>query len=91
MPSEVDFRIHKSEGAIFLWIWFKNLSITSRELYERLKKRKVIVVPGEYFFFGLDEPWDHSTQCIRLNYAQEDDLVEEGIRILAEEAGRVVQ
>ena len=90
MPSAVDFRIHKSEGAIFLWIWFKNLSITSRELYERLKKRKVIVVPGEYFFFGLDEPWDHSTQCIRLNYAQEDELVEEGIRILAEEAGRAV-
>ena len=90
MPSSVDFRIHRSEGAIFLWIWFKNLSITSRELYERLKKRRVIVVPGEYFFFGLEEEWSHSTQCIRLNYSQDDSLVEEGIRILAEEAAKAV-
>jgi len=90
MSSHVDFRIHRSEGAIFLWIWFKNLSISSRELYERLKKRRVIVVPGEYFFFGLEEAWAHSTQCIRLNYAQDDALVEEGIRILAEEAEKVV-
>ncbi|MDA3956391.1 valine--pyruvate transaminase [Oceanispirochaeta sp.] len=91
MPPEVDYRIHKSEGAIFLWIWFRNLNVTSRELYESLKERKVIVVPGEYFFFGLKEDWDHSRQCIRLNYSQGDDLVEEGIRILAEEAARVVQ
>ncbi len=91
MPSSVDFRIHRSEGAIFLWIWFKNLSISSRELYERLKKRRVIVVPGEYFFFGLEESWDHSTQCIRINYAQEEHLVEEGIRILAEETAKAVK
>ena len=91
IPRSVDFRIHKSEGAIFLWIWFRNLSITSRELYERLKKRRVIVVPGEYFFFGLEEDWEHSRQCIRLNYAQDAEFVEEGIRILAEEAGRAVK
>jgi valine--pyruvate aminotransferase len=91
MPSSIDFRIHKSEGAIFLWIWFRNLSVSSRELYERLKKRRVIVVPGEYFFFGLEKDWEHSRQCIRLNYAQDAELVEEGIRILAEEAARVVK
>jgi len=91
MPADVDFRIHKSEGAIFLWVWFRNLSITSRELYERLKKRKVIIVPGEYFFFGLEEEWEHSRQCIRLNYSQEEDLVRDGIRIIAEEAGKAVR
>ena len=90
MPGSVDFRVHRSEGAIFLWVWFKNLSITSRELYERLKTRGVIVVPGEYFFFGLEEFWEHSTQCLRINYAQEDYLVEEGIRVLAEEAAGAV-
>lgn len=91
MPPSVDFRIHKSEGAIFLWIWFRNLSVSSRELYERLKKRRVIVVPGEYFFFGLEKDWEHSRQCIRLNYSQDAELVEEGIRILAEEAARAVK
>ncbi|MDC7231883.1 MAG: valine--pyruvate transaminase [Spirochaetales bacterium] len=91
MPIEVDYRVHKSEGAIFLWIWFRNLSITTMELYERLKKRKVIVVPGEYFFFGLDEDWEHSRQCIRINYSQCHDSVEEGIRIIAEEAAAAVK
>lgn len=90
MPPQVDYRVHKSEGAIFLWIWFKNLSITSRELYERLKKRKVIIVPGEYFFFGLEKDWEHSRQCIRLNYSQDEASVEEGIRLIAEEAAMAV-
>ncbi|QEN08906.1 valine--pyruvate transaminase [Oceanispirochaeta crateris] len=91
MPVSADYRVHKSEGAIFLWIWFRNLKISSRELYENLKKRKVIVVPGEYFFFGLDQDWEHSKQCIRLNYSQSADLVEEGIRILAEEVDKALR
>jgi valine--pyruvate aminotransferase len=83
----LDYRIHKSEGAIFLWIWFKNLRITTKELYEKLKQRHVIVVPGEYFFFGLQEPWEHRTQCIRLNYSGPEDDLKRGIEIIAEVAG----
>ncbi len=86
-PKQLEYRIHKSEGAIFLWIWFKNLRITTKELYEKLKTRHVIVVPGEYFFFGLSEPWDHSTQCIRLNYSGPEEDVKRGIEIIAEVAG----
>jgi len=86
-PKHLDYRIHKSEGAIFLWIWFKNLRITTKELYEKLKQRHVIVVPGEYFFFGLKEPWEHSTQCIRLNYSGPEEDVKRGIEIIAEVAG----
>ncbi len=86
IDSKVDYRIHRSEGAIFLWIWFKNLEITSRELYQRLKKRNVIVLSGEHFFFGLEEPWDHSHQCIRLNYSQKPEDVKRAIEIIAEEA-----
>ena len=86
-PKHLDYRIHKSEGAIFLWIWFKNLRITTKELYEKLKQRHVIVVPGEYFFFGLQEPWEHRTQCIRLNYSGPEDDLKRGIEIIAEVAG----
>lgn len=50
-PS-VPLRIHRIQGSIFMWIWLEGLPITSRELYERLKARSVLVVPGEYFFFG---------------------------------------
>jgi valine--pyruvate aminotransferase len=73
-----------------LWIWFKNLRVTTRELYERLKKRGVIVVPGEYFFFGLKEEWPHRNECIRFNYASSVEEVKRGIEILAEETARLV-
>ncbi|MEM7145949.1 MAG: valine--pyruvate transaminase [Verrucomicrobiota bacterium] len=79
------YSVHKSEGAFFLWLWFPELPITSRELYEHLKKRGLLIIPGEYFFYGLDEPWDHTTQCIRITYSQSEETVREGIRILADE------
>lgn len=77
--------IHKPEGAFFLWLWFKDIPITSAELYLRLKARGVIVVPGHYFFPGLDQPWQHKNECIRMSYAQEASVVERGIEIIAEE------
>jgi valine--pyruvate aminotransferase len=82
---EVDYSIHRSEGSLFLWIWFKNLPIPTKELYRRLKRRSVLIIPGEYFFYGLSAPWEHGQQCIRLSYAQSDELVREGIEIIADE------
>ncbi len=79
-----NFRIHKAEGALFLWLWFKNLPISSNELYKRLKEKGLLVVSGHYFFPGLDQDWQHTQECIRLNYAQEDSVVERGVTILAD-------
>ncbi|MCB1756005.1 MAG: valine--pyruvate transaminase [Gammaproteobacteria bacterium] len=77
---------HKPEGAIFLWFWFPGLPITVGELYERLKKRGVLVVPGHYFFPGIDDPdWRHPHECIRVSYAQDNADVRAGIKIIAEE------
>lgn len=84
--AEVDWAVHASEGAFFHWLWLRGLSISTRELYERLKRRKVLIVPGEYFFFGLQEDWDHSRECLRLNFAQPETVVREGLRIIADEA-----
>jgi len=77
--------IHKPEGAIFLWLWFKDLPITTELLYQRLKKRGVLMVPGDYFFPGLDKPWPHTHQCMRMNYVPDPDKIEAGVKILAEE------
>ena len=78
-------RIHKPEGALFLWLWFEGLPIHSQELYQRLKQRGLIVVPGHYFFPGItDATWQHQYECLRLNYAQDADKVQSGIAILAE-------
>ena len=79
------FRIHKPEGAMFLWLWFKDLPISTMELYRRLKERGVLIVPGEYFFIGLDEDWQHGHECLRMNYVQEDEVMRKGIAIIAEE------
>ncbi|MCR9672679.1 valine--pyruvate transaminase [Vibrio alginolyticus] len=85
------FRIHKPEGAIFLWLWFDELPITTMELYQRLKARGVLIVPGEYFFIGQQDEWDHAHQCLRMNYVQDDEMMQKGIAIIAEEVEKAYQ
>jgi valine--pyruvate aminotransferase len=84
--SDCEYFIHRPEGAFFLWLWLPEMSITSGELYQRLKDRGVYVIPGHHFFPGLDDPWPHRDQCIRISYSQDAGAVEEGIRIIGEEA-----
>jgi valine--pyruvate aminotransferase len=86
--ADSEYYIHKPEGAIFLWLWFKDLPITCQTLYERLKARGVLIVPGHYFFPGLDEEWRHKHECIRMNYASDPVQVKAGIQIIAEEVQR---
>jgi valine--pyruvate aminotransferase len=83
-----DFHVHKPEGAFFLWLWFPNMPITDGELYERLKTRGVLIVPGHYFFPGLKEDWRHKNECIRVNYSQDEKIVSAGIKIIADEVKR---
>ncbi|HMP73984.1 MAG TPA: valine--pyruvate transaminase, partial [Kiritimatiellia bacterium] len=88
LPGEVPYRIHVSEGALFLWIWFEGLPISSEELYQRLKSRGVLVIPGHYFFYGLEKEHPHQHRCLRLSYAQGSEVVQQGVAILAEEVRR---
>ncbi len=81
--------IHKPEGAIFLWLWFKDLPISSEELYQRLKARGVLVVSGHHFFPGLQDDWQHSHECIRVTYCQDAQIVEQGAQIIADEVRRI--
>lgn len=83
--GDVPYRIHRPEGAIFLWLWFDGLPISSQTLYERLKSRGVLVVPGHNFFPGMKSDWRHQQECIRVSYAQDDKTVEQGIKIIAQE------
>ncbi len=85
----VPFKIHTPEGAFFLWLWLPELPISSDELYRRLKARGVFVMSGHHFFPGLEEPWDHRDQCLRLSYAQDDRVVEDGMRIIGDEVRRL--
>ncbi|MBL6725045.1 MAG: valine--pyruvate aminotransferase, partial [Rubripirellula sp.] len=62
-----------------------------QELYERLKRRGVLVVPGHHFFFGLSgdhnekEGWKHAGECIRISFSMPNDVIERGIQIIADE------
>jgi valine--pyruvate aminotransferase len=84
--EDVEWFMHCGEGSIFLWFWFPGLRISSKELYKRLKNRGVLVIPGEYFFYGHDDPdWAHRYECIRVSYAMDEAVVRDGLRIIAEE------
>ncbi len=82
-------RIHRPEGAFFLWLWFEGLPISTMVLYERLKVRGVLVVPGEHFFPGLEEDWQHRHECLRVTYCQAPERVEQGAKILGDEVRRL--
>ena len=77
--------VHRSEGSFFLWLRLEGLPVTTLELYERLKARKVLVVPGEHFFFGLREDWPHRHECLRLNYSGPEQAVRDGLGVIADE------
>ncbi len=78
--DEFPWRLHSHQGSFFFWLWLENLPIPTKELYQRLKEKGVVVVPGEYFF--LDDSWEHSQQCLRLNIARPSSEIEAGIKIL---------
>jgi len=85
----INYMIHKPEGAMFLWLWFKDMPITCGEFYERLKRKGVLVVPGNYFFPGVEDNWHHKHECIRLSYSQDDKVVEKGITAIGKELKKV--
>jgi valine--pyruvate aminotransferase len=88
-PVDAPYALHESEGALFLWLWLDGAKKTSRELYEILKKRGVLVVPGDYFFFGLpDEDWRHRRECLRISFAMSDADVRAGLKIIGEEVAQ---
>jgi len=82
------WRMHRSEGALFLWFWFPGLPVPAEMLYQRLKRRNVLVVPGEHFFFGTPQT-AHSRECLRVSYAMAPEIVRAGLKIIAEEVEAV--
>lgn len=90
LDDSVPYRIHRSEGAFFLWLWLEGLPISSAELYQRLKKRGVMVISGHYFFFGLpDDDWSHRNECLRISFTTSEHVLRRGIEILADEINRL--
>ena len=85
LMSDIPVRIHKPEGALFVWLWFEDLPIHCHELYQRLVTQGVYVIAGHHFYPGLDDDWRHKQECIRVNYAGEESVVRRGLEIIAEQ------
>jgi valine--pyruvate aminotransferase len=87
MPA-VPWRLHVAEGSLFAWLWFEDLPVTDLDLYQSLKERRVFVVPGSYFFPGVEADWPHRNQCLRVSLTAADADIDTGIAALAEVVGR---
>jgi len=83
--ADLPVLMHKPEGAFFLWLWCQDLPISTKELYARLKAKQVFVIPGEDFFIDIDSDWEHTRQCLRINYGQPSDKLRAGFEVIATE------
>ena len=91
MPKELPWFLHRGEGAIFAWLWLKDLPITDWDLYQELKKLGVIVVPGSSFFPGLREEWQHKQECIRISLTATESEIATAMKRLAKVVEEVYQ
>jgi len=91
MPKDLPWFLHRGEGAIFAWLWLKDLPITDWEFYQELKKVGVIVVPGSTFFPGLQEEWIHTHQCFRISLTASNQEIATAMQRLAKVAQEVYQ
>jgi len=91
MPADLPWFLHRGEGAIFTWLWLRDLPISDWDFYQELKKVGVIVVPGNSFFPGLREDWNHTRQCVRISLTASDGAIETAMKRLSEVVQRVYQ
>ena len=90
MP-DIPWYLHQGEGAIFAWLWLKDLPMTDWEFYQELKQEGVIAVPGSTFFPGLKEDWQHKQECLRISLTATEGEIVEAMKRLAKVAQRVYQ
>lgn len=71
--------LHKLEGAFFMWLWLEESTMSSEEIYQRLKAQDVYIIPGHNFFMGIEDGWKHKHQCVRINYSKDEATLRKGL------------
>jgi valine--pyruvate aminotransferase len=89
MPKNLPWLLHRGEGAIFAWLWLKDLPMTDWEFYQQLKQVGVIAVPGSSFFPGLRSEWKHKQECLRISLTGSDEEIATAMERLAKVATQV--
>ncbi|MCC5843758.1 MAG: valine--pyruvate transaminase [Verrucomicrobia bacterium] len=83
LGDSVPWMRHEAEGSMFHWIRFPGLPVKSAELYQILKRKGVLVVPGHFFFYGLDRDPPEKHECLRVHTAMNPEMTAKGIDIIA--------
>ncbi|MCC5813855.1 MAG: aminotransferase class I/II-fold pyridoxal phosphate-dependent enzyme [Leptospira sp.] len=78
----IDYTMHESHGALFLWVRFPYHKKNSQDIYKEAKNQGLFLIPGDWFFPGLEETFSHRNECIRLTYSRNLEEVSKGIEIL---------
>lgn len=84
LGNSVPWMRHEAEGSMFHWIRFPGLPVQSAELYRILKQKGVLVVPGHFFFYGLDRDPPEKHECLRVHTAMNPEMTARGIEIIGE-------
>jgi 2-aminoadipate transaminase len=75
-----DFKWSKPEGGMFIWAEGPR-GLDTEKLYEIAVRRKVVFIPGKYFFTSEGQ----GQEAMRLNYTMADDeTIDRAIKTLAE-------
>jgi valine--pyruvate aminotransferase len=91
LPDSVDWRLHTSRGGMFCWLWVDEPWFDDIKLYRALKRRRVVIVPGRYFFVDPLGLAQHGTQCFRISVTADEPVLREGIGHIAEVLGELRQ
>ena len=89
MPQQLPWFLHRGEGAIFAWLWLKDLPMTDWEFYQELKQVGIIAVPGSSFFPGLKADWQHKHECLRISLTATEAEITTAMKRLAQAVTRV--
>ena len=85
-----DVRIHRPEGAFFLWLWDARSSDHQRRALRAAQGTgRPWWSPATTSSRGSkDDDWPHKHQCIRISYADDWHRIERGLEIVIEEVRR---
>ncbi len=85
VQNDVPYFLHETKGAMFGFMYFENLPITDEELYQKLKKKWVLFVPGNSFFIWVDKKnYKHANQCMRISITVSDNEILKACKVLWE-------
>jgi valine--pyruvate aminotransferase len=86
LPEDIPWRMHAADGGLFCWIWVDSEWFDDLVLYEALKREKVSIVPGRYFFpVSQVTPFlrEHASRCFRLSLSAEESVIADAVDRIA--------